>query len=121
MLTVLLLVVIAWLLWAVKEDLEEISERQRSMKVTIDRLATRLQELSAGRERGSAESGGRAKPDLNGASAAELMRINGIGPALAERIIAGRPYRSFDEVGRVEGISASLLAALRKACILGAE
>ena len=65
--------------------------------------------------------GDTAKPDLNGASATELMRINGIGPALAERIIAGRPYRSFDEVGRVEGISASLLAALRQACMLGAD
>jgi len=42
--------------------------------------------------------------DPNTASREELMSINGIGPVLSERIIAGRPYRTADDLLKVKGI-----------------
>jgi DNA uptake protein and related DNA-binding proteins len=42
--------------------------------------------------------------DLNTAGKEELMSINGIGPVLSARIIAGRPYRTVDDLLKVKGI-----------------
>lgn len=42
--------------------------------------------------------------DLNTATAAELERLPRIGPAMAERIIAGRPYARIEDILRVRGI-----------------
>jgi DNA uptake protein ComE-like DNA-binding protein len=44
------------------------------------------------------------KLDVNTASAAELENINGIGPALAKRIIAARPLKSADDLQNVKGV-----------------
>jgi DNA uptake protein ComE-like DNA-binding protein len=51
--------------------------------------------------------------DVQTASAEELASLPGIGPALAGRIIAGRPYASVDELERVKGIGPKRLAAMR--------
>ncbi|MFH1242306.1 MAG: helix-hairpin-helix domain-containing protein, partial [Pseudomonadota bacterium] len=51
--------------------------------------------------------------DLNTASKKELMSINGIGPVLSERIIAGRPYRTVDDLLKVEGIGPKRLKKFR--------
>jgi DNA uptake protein ComE-like DNA-binding protein len=45
-----------------------------------------------------------ARLDINSASAAELQDIPGIGPALAGRIIAARPFKSADDLRHVKGI-----------------
>lgn len=50
--------------------------------------------------------------DLNRAPAAELEALPGIGPALARRIVEGRPYRDVVELRRVPGIGPRRLAAL---------
>lgn len=42
--------------------------------------------------------------DVNRATWAELQVISGIGPALATRIVAGRPYTSLVDLERVRGI-----------------
>lgn len=51
--------------------------------------------------------------DVNRARPEELASLPGIGPALAERIVAGRPYASIDELDRVSGIGPKRIAALR--------
>jgi competence protein ComEA len=38
--------------------------------------------------------------------------LPGIGPALAARIVAGRPYRTVADLDRVRGIGSVKLAAL---------
>jgi len=51
--------------------------------------------------------------DVNHASLEELETLDGIGPALAARIVAARPFSSVDDVARVRGIGARRLARLR--------
>jgi len=47
--------------------------------------------------------------DLNSASISELERIPGVGPALASRIEAARPFRRVEDLRRVSGIGRSTL------------
>ena len=54
--------------------------------------------------------------DPNRADAAELASLPGIGPALAQRIVEERargPYKSVDDLLRVNGIGEKTLAKLR--------
>ncbi len=55
--------------------------------------------------------------DLNTATAAEMDALPGIGPALAERVVAHRAqhgrFRSVDELEKVPGIGPSLVARVR--------
>ncbi|MCX5867752.1 MAG: helix-hairpin-helix domain-containing protein [Proteobacteria bacterium] len=64
------------------------------------------QELKQIKEEAESPSG---MIDVNTATAEELEEIKGIGPVLAERIIAGRPYRTLDDLLRVEGIGKKTL------------
>jgi len=54
--------------------------------------------------------------DLNRATAAELERLPGIGPALASRIVAHRDsaggWRSIEELQQVRGIGPVLLSRI---------
>ncbi len=54
-----------------------------------------------------------AKLDVNSASVEALQALPGIGPVLAERIIAARPFQSADELQRVQGIGAKKYELLR--------
>ncbi|PRP91015.1 photosystem II complex extrinsic protein precursor U [Enhygromyxa salina] len=52
--------------------------------------------------------------NVNLASPAELASLPGIGPKLAERIVAGRPYAQVGDLAEVRGIGPVRLAALRR-------
>jgi competence protein ComEA len=71
---------------------------------------------SASRDVGSASP--RERVDLNRATAAELERLPGVGPALAVRIIAYRDsvgsFGSVDQLERVKGIGPATVARLRE-------
>ena len=58
-------------------------------------------------------------PSLATATAEQLEELDGIGPALAKRIMEYREshggFRSIEELGEVDGIGEKRLAALRKA------
>lgn len=51
--------------------------------------------------------------DLNRASIEELQSLPRIGPALARRIVEGRPYDDVDALVRVRGIGPATVARLR--------
>ncbi|HAV65006.1 MAG TPA: DNA-binding protein [Verrucomicrobiales bacterium] len=53
------------------------------------------------------------RTDLNEASFEELQKLPGIGPVLAERIIARRPFTTIDELEKVKGIGAKTMERLR--------
>lgn len=61
--------------------------------------------------------------DINSATAAELDLLPGIGPALAERILASRrdigPFRSIDDLDRVKGIGPRTIEKLRAHISIG--
>ena len=51
--------------------------------------------------------------DVNRATAGELEGLPGIGPALASRIVAGRPFADVDELRRVRGLRRATLDRVR--------
>mgnify|MGYP001316210231 CR=1 FL=1 len=65
----------------------------------------------------AADAPGGTPLDLNRATAADLERLPGIGPALAARIVAYRDsigrFRAVDELDHVRGIGPALLERLR--------
>ena len=73
---------------------------------------------------GSPGVAGDARVDLNRATAGELEAVPGIGPALAERIVAWRArngrFRSLDDLVEVRGIGPATLERLRPHLKLGA-
>jgi competence ComEA-like helix-hairpin-helix protein len=65
---------------------------------------------------GAVGAGHRAPIDVNRATAEELTRLPGIGPALALRIVEARddrPFASVDDLRRVRGLGAGKLERLR--------
>jgi len=61
-----------------------------------------------------------SKPvDLNASTYDELLKLPGIGPKLAERIMARRPYHAVEELEKVPGIGAKTLERLRPLVSIG--
>ena len=56
--------------------------------------------------------------DINSASQKELEAVKGVGPATAKKIIAGRPYKSVDELSKA-GISAKAVEAMKPYVTVG--
>lgn len=57
--------------------------------------------------------------DLNTASAKELEGLKGVGPAMAKKIIAGRPYKAVDDLKKA-GIPAKTVEGLKSQVTVGA-
>lgn len=62
---------------------------------------------------GRGPGGSNSIVNINTASASELGSLRGIGPALAQRIIEGRPYKSVEDLRRIQGINSRLIEGLR--------
>ena len=52
--------------------------------------------------------------DLNTASAEQLDKVGGLGHDRVQRIIRNRPFRSWDDLKRVEGFGDTLVEDLRQ-------
>jgi competence protein ComEA len=60
--------------------------------------------------------------DLNRATAEELQKLPGVGPAMSARIVAARqekPFRTVDDLRRVRGIGVKVLDRLRPLVFIG--
>jgi competence ComEA-like helix-hairpin-helix protein len=51
--------------------------------------------------------------DINNAPSSEIEKLPGIGPKLTTNLIAGRPYKNFDDLDRVKGIGPKLLEKMK--------
>src|SRR3954467_4518021 len=58
--------------------------------------------------------------DINNAPKETIETLPGVGPKLAQEIIAGRPYKMIDELDRVKGIGPKKLAQLRSRVFVSA-
>ncbi len=74
---------------------------------------------TGGTAAGDGTAAGHDPVDLNAADASTLQTLPGIGPVLAERIVAWReengPFASVEELGEVSGIGPAVLDGLRDA------
>ncbi len=92
-------------IWAVS-DPDRIAELRATQRKEDAELKQLWQEAGGGQ--------GPQKPiDLNTANIEELQTIKGIGPVLAERIVAGRPYKSVDQLEKIQGIGPKTLEKFR--------
>ena len=71
-----------------------------------DKPPSATQSVSAGTMPG-------AKLDVNTASIEALQNIPGVGPAMAKRIIAARPFKNADDLSKVKGIGKTKFQKLR--------
>jgi competence protein ComEA len=58
--------------------------------------------------------------DVNSADLKTLETLPGVGPTLASRIVAGRPYKDLADLGKVKGLSKSKLDAIKDDVTFGA-
>ena len=96
--------------WAAT-DAAEIA-RLRAEQLAEDRADKELIKFSAGKYAAP------GSVDLNTATARELQSVSGIGPVLATKIIAGRPYKTVDELLRISGVGAKQLEKIRPALVI---
>jgi DNA uptake protein ComE-like DNA-binding protein len=89
------------------------AERQKLKDLENQAKQAKLGGWAANIERSSAPAGSvpsknarlfPAKFDINAATEKELRLIPGIGPVMARRIIDSRPFRSADDLKKVNGI-----------------
>jgi competence protein ComEA len=65
------------------------------------------------------QSKSKTKVDVNSATVETLQTLPGIGPTLADRIVAGRPYKNADDLSKVKGLSKSKIDAIQNQITFG--
>lgn len=56
--------------------------------------------------------------NINSATTTQLQTLNGVGEAIAQKIISGRPYQQIEDIKNVQGISTTLFNKIKdKICI----
>jgi len=93
------------------DRIAELRAEQRREEKDLDKIRDQVKDAGA--------PAGRI--DINAASVEELQRIKGIGPALAGRIIAGRPYQKCGDLLRVKGIGPKTFKKIQPFCTVTAK
>jgi len=93
------------------DRIAELRAKQRSEEHELQELQNRVKKAKSPQD----------LLDLNTATEKELQSIKGIGPVLAKRIIAGRPYSTVDDLLKVKGIAPKKLEKIRPYFVIGKE
>ena len=94
------------------DRIAELRAKQRSEESELQKIQRQVTK---------AKSPQQGSLDLNAATKRELQSIKGIGPILAKRIIAGRPYKTIDDLLKVKGIGPKKLERIRPYVVVGKE
>jgi len=99
--------------WA-KTDPDRLVELRKQQRFEDRELAAVKREVDDARAVGLTRGKSPGKPiDINRATQKQLEQLPGVGPATARQIIAGRPYKTVDDLLKVSGIGPGILAKLR--------
>ena len=79
------------------------------------------QEAAAGKQTPASTPAAAAPVDLNMADQKALESLPGIGPALAKKIMEGRPYQSVDDLSRIKGMNKSKIEAIKDKVTVAAQ
>ena len=110
----LLLIVIAWLLWTIHQDLTESNDRARSLKTTVNQLLAKLEPGLAQRDvLGTSAAEEAATVNLNTASKARLQSLPRIGAVTAQHIVDARPYNAVEDLRQVTGITNAIFSEIQ--------
>jgi competence ComEA-like helix-hairpin-helix protein len=93
------------------DRIAELRARQRAEELELQEIQSQVEEANSSQ----------GSHDLNTATEKELQSIKGIGPVLAERIIAGRPYKTVDDLLKVKGIGPKTLEKIRPYVVVSKE
>ena len=110
----LLLLLIAWLLWTIHQDLTESNDRARSLKTTLNQVATRMEQLLGTRDAlGTSAAEEASTVNINNASKARLQTLPRIGSVIADNIIAARPYSAVEDLREVQGVNNAIFSDIK--------
>ena len=113
MISTLLLIGIAWLLWVIHQDLAELTERQRNLKTGLENIAARVDALGDKLDGIGEPAAPTVLVPLNSASKTALRRLPGVGGIIADRIIAARPFAAVEDIRDIEGVTPAMFASIQ--------
>ena len=109
----LLLLLVAWLLWTIHQDLTESNDRARSLKTTLNQLVSRIEKSLGERDAlGTSAAEQASTVNINTASKAKLQTLPRIGAVTAEHIISSRPYNAVEDLRQVQGITNAIFSEI---------
>lgn len=117
------LCVVIWLLWNICRNTNDALDKQTAIQYEIVSLEKRIEELMDKIAQGSDVKKTEAPTQNSGTPAAlvsinkgtlkDLMTLSKVGKGLGQKIIDARPFATVEDLMKVQGVSADMLAGWR--------
>ncbi len=117
MLTTILLIIIAWLLWLNYTTVDGFNEDLKQLRILVGHIERYLADnidLTTPVSPQTKISLAAELISINEANKAELMKLPKVGAATAQKIIDNRPYEQLDALADVDGISRDMYELWRE-------